>query len=304
MTQPASVPGLLCEGVPVRLADQDRVSALVQVVDPARNIGCMSPNDAWISLAHRVGAECRRLLPDLVGVYVHGSAALGGLTSTSDLDVLVVTATPEGIPEAARALLDLARGERTLELSIVAAEAAATPTRPWSFLVHVNSAEERVSIDDGAGDPDLLAHYAVTRAHGRTVTGSPPATVIGPVVRSDLVGYFAGELRWAQQHEDQRYAVLNACRAVAYAETGVLISKIAGGRWWMQHCGHHPLVEACLTAQERGCDVGPCDEAARAFVAGRITQLQHATTEHREDSRIRVGDGPAEEFCSDRNKAG
>lgn len=120
----------------------------------------------------------------------------------------------------------------------------------------------------------MLAHYAVTRAHGRTVTGPPPATVIGQVVRSDLVSYFMGELDWAQQHGDQRYAVLNACRAVAYAETGVLISKIAGGRWWMQQYGHHRLVEACLTAQERGCDVGRCDEAARAFVAGCITQLQ------------------------------
>lgn len=242
----------------------------------------MPADDTWISLADRVGAECRRLLAHPVGVYVHGSAALGGLTSASDLDVLVVTSTPEGVPEAAGALLDLAHGERTLELSIVAAEAAATPARPWPFLVHVNSAEERVSIDDGAGDPDLLAHYAVTRAHGRTVTGPPPATVIGQVVRSDLVSYFMGELDWAQQHGDQRYAVLNACRAVAYAETGVLISKIAGGRWWMQHYGDHRLVEACLTAQEHGCDAGPCDAAARAFVADRIRQLQHAMTEQRE----------------------
>src|SRR5919202_1336179 len=41
----------------------------------------------WTEQAERVAELCERWLPRLVGVYVHGSAALGGFGPASDLDV-------------------------------------------------------------------------------------------------------------------------------------------------------------------------------------------------------------------------
>ena len=115
---------------------------------------------------------------------MHGSAALGGFVPASDLDVLVVTDGGFSWPALGAQLLAECGGPRTLELSVVAADAARRPSRPWPFVLHVNSEDERVDLDEGRGDPDLICHYAVTRAAGVAVSGPPPESAFGPVSRS------------------------------------------------------------------------------------------------------------------------
>lgn len=220
-----------------------------------------------------MAGACTALVPELVGVYVHGSAALGGFGPGSDLDVLVVAASDAEWTRLAGRLLADCGQPRPLELSVVDASACAHPARPWPYLLHVNSGESRFSLNPDAGDPDLIAHYAVTRAAGITIIGPPAVDVFGPVVRDELVAYLRDELGWATNSADQRYAVLNACRAVAYAEEGVLLSKPDGARWWLRRFGPEPLVEHALLAQEIGRDLGPCSSTARSFVAAGICRL-------------------------------
>lgn len=111
----------------------------------------------------------------------------------------------------------------------------------WPYLLHVNSGESRFVIDQGSGDRDLIAHFAVARAADITIVGKLAVDVFGPVARDELVDYLRDELGWAIESADQRYAVLNACRAVAYAEAGSLLSKVAGGRWWLHGFGSESL---------------------------------------------------------------
>ncbi len=229
----------------------------------------------WRDQGAAVVTTCRRLLPGLIGVYVHGSAALGGVTNSSDLDVLVITETDEGVLGLGPALLADAASPRPLELSVVARSAAIQPQWPWPYLVHVNSAEQRATRDNGDGDPDLIAHYAVTRAAGICLTGPEPAEVIGPVDRGQLLDYLCDELRWGLDHADQRYAVLNACRASAYAATARLLSKLDGASWWFANHGASQLVAQARDAQAAGVDLGPGGCAARAFVHDRITELRN-----------------------------
>jgi hypothetical protein len=54
--------------------------------------------------------------------------------------------------------------------------------------------------------------------------------VIGPVDRTLLFQQLAGELAWALDRAPAHYAVLNACRALAYLHHGRLVGKIAAGR--------------------------------------------------------------------------
>ena len=227
----------------------------------------------WGGQALRIARLCAAWTPTPVGVYVHGSAALGGFGPASDLDVLVVTDGGSNWPALGAQLLAECGGPRTLELSVVAADAARRPSRPWPFFLHVNSEDERVDLDEGRGDPDLICHYAVTRTAGVTVSGPPPESAFGPVSRSQLVDYFREELRWSLTHADQRYAVLNACRAMAYADRGVLLSKPAGGQWWLQQFGAEALVDQALAAQEEGRDLGPSSPEARSFVGAAVAAL-------------------------------
>ncbi len=227
----------------------------------------------WGRQAECVAAVCRAGLPELVGTYVHGSAALGGFGPASDLDVLVIADGDADWPALGERLLADCHDDRPLELSVVAASAARQPSPPWPYHLHVNSGESRFGLGAGRGDPDLIAHYAVTRAAGVVIDGPPADTVIGPVSRSELMDYLRGELAWGVDAADQRYAVLNACRAVAYATTGQLLSKMAGGRWWHQQFGPHPLVDEALTAQQEGHGLGPSSPEARSFIAESVTML-------------------------------
>jgi hypothetical protein len=227
----------------------------------------------WSAQADRVAGACTALVPGLVGVYVHGSAALGGFGPASDLDVLVVAGGDAEWPALAAQLLMDCGHPRTLELSVVEASACAHPARPWPYLLHVNSGESRFGVDPGSGDRDLLAHYAVAGAAGIAIVGPPAADVFGRVSRDDLLEYLREELRWAGESADQRYAVLNACRAIAYADEGLLLSKVGGARWWLHRFGPEPLVDEALGAQEDGRDLGSCSTRARSFIATRIEDL-------------------------------
>ena len=124
----------------------------------------------------------------LVGVYLHGSAVLGGWRpTTSDVDVLVLVvdecAHVEVSERIAAALASAAAG---LEASVVEARAAAMPATPWPYVVHVTTdpTPDR-KIVWGGGDPDLILHYEVARTHGWAAYGPPPASVIGPYCPHD-----------------------------------------------------------------------------------------------------------------------
>jgi hypothetical protein len=208
-----------------------------------------------------------------VGVYVHGSAALGGFGPASDLDVLVVTEGEADWAGLGSRMLAECGGPRPLELSVVDARACAAPARPWPYWLHVNSGESRFGLGHGRGDPDLIAHYAVARVAGIAIVGRPAVDVFGAVARDELVDYLRDELRSAIESADQRYAVLNACRAVAYAELEAVLSKVAGGEWWLSTFGPEPLVDEALRAQADGRDIGPCSTAGREFVAAQLVRL-------------------------------
>lgn len=163
------------------------------------------------------------MLPELVGVYLHGSAALGGFTSASDLDILVIADDPIPIAVVGQSLLG-AVSEFPLELSIVTSTAAAVPAPPFPFVLHVAS-PDRVVTDSGDGDADLIAHFAVCHFSGVALSGPPPAEVIAPIDHHQLLAHPAHELQWGLDHADRRYAVLGGagvglCRNRAIAVQG------------------------------------------------------------------------------------
>ena len=208
-----------------------------------------------------VAAYARRLVAivddsvGVVGAYLHGSASLGGFVpGRSDVDLLVVV---DHEPDDVEGLADLLIEHsspcpgRGVELSVVTREAAGAVTEPCPFIVHVATDSSASRVVRGAttdGDPDLLMHYAVCRAAGWAVVGPPPSEVFGLPIRDVLLAYLADELASALTG-CEAYAVLNACRAWQYVETGALVSKVSGGSWAKEHGGPMLVIGRALSAQ-------------------------------------------------------
>ncbi|MFI7642817.1 aminoglycoside adenylyltransferase domain-containing protein [Nonomuraea sp. NPDC049400] len=197
----------------------------------------------------------------LVGVYLHGSAVLGGFDARrSDIDVLAVCEHPMTADEQAAAAERLSTDRlpcpaHGLELSVVTLPVTRHPTAQPPFELHVTTAPDDTKVVDGhehEGDPDLVLHFAVCHQAGRLVgPGRVPAEVFAPVAHDLIMARLVPELRWAAEHAPGEYAVLNACRAWRFAADATLVSKIDGGQWALHRLSTmgHELVQSALDHQ-------------------------------------------------------
>jgi hypothetical protein len=224
----------------------------------------------------------------LAGVYLHGSAVLGGFDARrSDIDILAVCddpMTPAQQSAAAEALSSqrLPCPARGLELSIVTLQAARHPTAEPAFELHLTTAPDDIKIVYGqgrSGDADLVLHFAVCRGAGRLLgPGLPAAEVFGPVADDLILAQLAGELRWGAEHAPGEYAILNACRAWRFAADGALVSKADGGRWALDRVksSDRELVRTALDRQRcvPAAELDP--RAVRQFVQQALSYLTTA----------------------------
>jgi hypothetical protein len=146
----------------------------------------------------------------LVGVYLHGSAVLGGFDARrSDVDMLAVTDAPMTAAQqaaAADALSDqnLPCPARGLELSVVTIEVTQHPTAEPAFELHQTTTPGDAKVVDGhqhGGDPDLVLYFAVCRGAGRLLGPGRPAGEVFAPVSDDLArarrccASFGGQLK-------------------------------------------------------------------------------------------------------------
>jgi hypothetical protein len=239
------------------------------------------------AVAERLAGDLAvRAAGQLLAVYLHGSAVLGGwVRGRSDVDILIVAADDTDQATAdSMTLAILAAGLACpgpgLETSIVAASPAREPSRPWPYLRHVAAGpagQPRIVVPDEAapGDRDLLMHYAVCRAAGRAVLGPAPRELLGPIPRREVLAYLADELDWGLANAPERYAVLNACRAVAFLSDGAIVSKVSAGEAALRRgIGPVSVVTRAL-AQQRGFEADqPPAADAREFVQGTAAMLR------------------------------
>ncbi len=126
------------------------------------------------------------------------------------------------------------------------------PTASPPYELHIATRERKVVEDRGAGDADLVLHFAVCRAHGRLVGAGPaPAEIFAEVSRPLVLRQLHAELEWARREPGvaTEYLVLNACRAWQFVDTGALTSKVTGGEWALDHGADRATVEPALARQ-------------------------------------------------------
>jgi len=228
---------------------------------------------------HGYGRRLATAIDGLVGLYVHGSLALGGFRpERSDVDVLAVVESPmsaERQSALGRELLAVADPcpGTGLEMSVITASTASN-LGDCPFEVHVATPATVTAGAGHPGDPDLVLYAEVCRRSGIVVTGPPTEAVFGHVRRGRLIDSMLAELEWGLASAPFEYAVLNACRALLFAVDGSLRSKVDGGEWYLASRAGDPIVSAAL-ARQLGDDLGhePPRAAVEAFVGAVRRQL-------------------------------
>ncbi|CAM5654558.1 aminoglycoside adenylyltransferase family protein [Streptomyces aurantiogriseus] len=252
--------------------------------------------------AHALVTLVRGTLGDAVlGVYLHGSAVLGGLRPHSDLDLLVVAR--QSLTEQQRrallaALLPLSGrdGHRPVELIVV----VQSEIRPWrypptcDFLYGdwLRGDFDRGVLPSPAPSPDLAPLLTMTLLGDTPLYGPPPAEVLDPVPYEDLVrGITAGVAELMGDLEsDTRNVLLTLARIWTTLATGTVRSKDAAAAWVLARLpqAHRPVLERARAGYTGETEEGWDDLRGRVRPAAEF--LVRAVTEARTAS-----DGPAQE---------
>ena len=187
----------------------------------------------------------------LDAVLLHGSLAMGSFyPPKSDIDLLIIVNSTLSFSEQKQIynrLIELADNRPMtgfLELSLVLSEHAKEPRHPIPFELHFGEefpAKIRAGqfdYDKARGnDPDLAAHFTVTKNRGISVYGPAPEQVLGDVPWQDYMASVLDDLSWILDEENiltsPFYGVLNCCRVLEMLEKGkgTVSSKEEGALW-------------------------------------------------------------------------
>ena len=223
--------------------------------------------------ARQVAGLLRELLGDgLVGVYLSGSAMLGGLRPDSDVDLFVLTRARLSEAQRTRLTEGLLRlsgrvgeapegGRRPLEVT-VAARPDVVPQRfpavcDYQYGEWLRQGLERGALSRAALDPDLTLLLWQVRAHSLPLLGSPAEQVLPPqttehiraAIRQSLPGLTAS------LHGDERNVLLTLARMWVTLETGALVSKDAAAAWAAERL---PAPLAAMLEMARLAYLGQC----------------------------------------------
>lgn len=215
---------------------------------------------------------------DLVGVYLHGSLAMGSyFRPKSDLDLLVVSGRPlpvESRRDLARALVRHMQARPTvgnLELSVITAATARAPQDPVPYELHVSGAWEEAILADqvdfaaNGTDPDLPAHLTHVRQRGVCLLGTPIEEAFGEIAWDAFLAAVDEDAAWVLADrnvlESPFYGVLNICRVLQLRQQGAhqVHSKDEAARWAFDHlpAAHHDLVRLAWAAYRSNDEVDP-----------------------------------------------
>jgi predicted nucleotidyltransferase len=236
------------------------------------------------------------------GVYLHGSAVLGGLRPRSDIDVIVVT-TRETSRDEKRLLIDLLLGlsgqggpnERPIELDVV----VESEIRPWRYPPPFDfhfSELWRTQFERGELEPwpnrtnrDLASVITMVLVGNTPVFGPPPAEVFDPVPRQDYLDAILRDTETVDEYLDwdTRNVVLTLPRIWSAIATDEVHSKDSAAAWALPQLPeeHRPVLERARAiyrgeAEDSWDGMLPQVRAYASYVVTRIdrqTRYPHAS---------------------------
>lgn len=231
---------------------------------------------------------------NLLGVYLHGSLAMGCFNPRkSDIDLmLVVDKEPSDEEKLAFMQQVAAMNEEApakgLELSIVTRGAVKPFVYPTPFVLHFSPMHLGWFRQDPGGyitnmkgdDPDLAAHCTVLLRRGIVLWGAPIPEVFGEVPKAAYLDSIRQDVAGAQEDilTDPIYMTLNLCRVLAYAREGLVLSKQEGGQWGLANLPHEhcPILRQALDCYANDRSMQIDEAAAHTFAAAMLESIASA----------------------------
>jgi streptomycin 3"-adenylyltransferase len=235
---------------------------------------------------------------NLLGVYLHGSLAMGCFNPLrSDLDLLAVTAEPMAAAarrDLAEFLLAVSRQPAPVEISFLTRD----DLDPWRFPTPYDfhyGEDWRPDVTAALAtgdwtrwdaqprcDPDLAGHITVTRQRGICLAGLPISVAFPAVPPADyqasiLADVLDAHFGLASDLSHPVYVILNACRTLAFLRTRQVMSKDEGGVWALAALPEplRPGAAALLDAYRRRGDEGELSPETIAQLADHLRREIH-----------------------------
>ena len=237
---------------------------------------------------------------NLIGIYLHGSMAMGCFNpDKSDIDLIIVI--EDDMSDAQKlvlmrhiVLLNRQAPRKGLEISVVKKKYCKPFVYPTPFELHFSPAhlqwfqdapQDYVEKMKGE-DIDLAAHFTIIREYGVVLWGEKIEEVFAPVPRENYLDSICADVENAADVilEDPVYIILNLCRVLAFVKDGLYLSKEKGGQWGMERLPseYHSVITQALQCYTSEKDMVIEKENA-VFFAEKLLQL------------IKAGDMPVKE---------
>ena len=208
---------------------------------------------------------------NLVGIYLHGSAAMGCFNDRkSDVDLLVVVKGEVSDEDKLRYMdmvveLNALAPEKGIEFSMVRREVCRPFVYPTPFELHFSNAHlawyernprEYVLKMNGT-DKDLAAHSMIVYHRGICLWGDEIRNVFEEVDEKAYMDSIWNDIEHAEEEilETPVYTTLNLCRVLAYKKEKLILSKQEGGEWGLRNVPER-FAKMIQTALEEYASVG------------------------------------------------
>jgi len=269
---------------------------------------------AWQSVAAVQTERVLRLLRevfgrDVLGAYEHGSAVLGGVQPTSDIDILVITKRPASLLEKRQLVEGLMTisapwpppgPETCVEVTVV----AQPQVRPWRYppsfdLQYGEWLRKRFENGDDSAlqatvNPDLTTLLTVVLLGDQPLFGPPPGELLDPVLMDDCVEAMVSDIDVFMNgfEGDTRNLLLTLARIWQTVVTGIIDRKDRAALWAQERLpsDYQQLMER---AREMYLGLQPdkwtgWPSEARACADYMISQIRREATRRQPDLALRL----------------
>jgi predicted nucleotidyltransferase len=227
---------------------------LVDILSDMENRSCTTNNghqrypiEANEALSTIVRSFKKILRGNLVGIYLHGSLAMGCFNrGTSDIDLLVVVNDPLEVKtkkDIIHSTFEIAKmtgiPDKGLEFSVILRTYLEKFVFPTPYELHYSKSWHK-SYEDGKidytkteKDPDLAAHITVTLNRGVTLFGKRIADIFHPIPEKYYVTSIMYDIQEGKKDilKDPGYYIFSLCRVLYYLEEKVVSSKTEAAKW-------------------------------------------------------------------------